>query len=55
MKLLALTTWDETSRRQALHPVKNGASAALIGKKRKFIEGPAHQHLESGLALPQRS
>jgi len=41
MKLLALTTWQEINNGNRFTPRKNGASAVLIGKKRKFIRKPA--------------
>ena len=40
-KLLALTTWQEINNGNRFTPRKNGASAVLIGKKRKFIRKPA--------------
>ena len=41
MKLLALTTWEAIISGKRFTPRKNGASAMLMGRKRKFISKPA--------------
>lgn len=41
MKLLALTTWEDSSNGSRFTPRKNGTSAALMVRKRRFIRKPA--------------